>query len=161
MPRMSTVICNLNFAIGTRTHRDLDMRKHDFKQIGAKRCATHPLGTEVCRRPPRGSTSRARSPMPPTGPSGPAPSGSPPVAALPPALRPSTTLQHVAAAALPRCGRAASLRSPPRPVAMVPTRRPRLLAVGRDAPRSWAGRATSSSHHQVGLELRTTRKQAW
>ena len=39
---------------------------------------------------------------------------------------------------------------------MVPTRRARLVGVPREAPWSRARRATSSSHHQVGLErLRT------
>ena len=45
--------------------------------------------------------------------------------------------------------RGASSRSPFKPIVKIPTRRIRLLVVGRDAPRPWARRATSSSHLQV------------
>ena len=71
----------------------------------AKRCKTvryPPPCIGSLPEPRRSSGLAPRSPMHPASPGGPARSGSPPPATLRPALRPSTTLQHVAAAAPPR-----------------------------------------------------------
>ena len=102
MPRTPTVISNLNFTIGTRTHRDPDLRKHHIVQNGANLRRYPPPCIGRQPEPRRSSGLAPRSPMPPASPGGPARSGSPPPATLRPALRPSTTLQHVAAAAPPR-----------------------------------------------------------